>query len=213
MGEWWAAIGTLEKVFFCIAAPATAVLLIQTISLIFGFGEQDALGSDVSGIEGLDADGLDAIDAADGLDDAGAADASLDGGLRLFSIRGIIAFFTCLGWGGLAALELAASNAPALIIALVLGTAALVLMAKMISAFMKLQESGNDDLRHAIGRSGEVYLTIPPNGEGMGKVSLDLGSGIREFGAVSYSDKRIPTGAQVRVTDLARDGVLVVEYE
>lgn len=225
MAAWWQSISALEKVFFCIAAPATAVLIIQTIALIFGFGEQGTLDSDVSGIGDADLGSLDAADGMDALDSLDAADGAdfdlpdsgddpgLGGGLRLFSIRGLITFFTCLGWGGIAALEMGASPLLALVIAVALGSAALVLMAKMVQAFLRLQQSGNDDPRKAIGLYGEVYLSIPPKGEGAGKVSLNLGNGVKEFGAVSDTAERIPTGAQVRVIDLARDGVFVVERE
>ena len=224
MTAWWMGISTLEKVFFCIAAPATAVLILQTVALIFGFGEQGTLDSDVSGIGDADLGGLDAADGMDALDSIDADGADLDlpdsgddpglgGGLRLFSIRGLITFFTCLGWGGVAALEMGASPALALVIAVALGAAALVLMAKMVQAFLRLQQSGNDDPRKAIGLYGEVYLSIPPRGEGAGKVSLNLGNGVKEFGAITDAAERIPTGAQVRVTDLARDGVFVVEKE
>ena len=34
--EWWNSLGTLSQVLYCIAIPATLVLLIQTIMMLIG---------------------------------------------------------------------------------------------------------------------------------------------------------------------------------
>ena len=114
MIEWWSSLSIVSQVFACIAVPATVVLLIQTISMFLGMdgdgnafdgvshGMSDAdIGADVD----MDAD-FDA-DASDGIfghgDDLGVDPdvAGLDG-LRIFTVRGIIAFLVVFGWLGLA---------------------------------------------------------------------------------------------------------------
>jgi len=214
MAEWWAGITILEKAFFCVAAPATVILLLQTVMLIFGFGgdESEGMASDVSG---LDSDGLDVdFDAMD-VDDLGGPDgnALFDDGLRIFSIRGLIAFFTALGWSGMSALELGAPGWLSVIIAVAFGVGALLAMAKMVQGFMKLQTSGNVNLNHAIGLYGEVYIPLPASGAGLGKITLTVDGRFSEYGAICYAEEKIPTGASVRVTDVVRDGVFVVEKD
>ncbi|MCR4780170.1 MAG: hypothetical protein K5876_03640, partial [Ruminiclostridium sp.] len=56
--NWWNGLELFEQIMYCVAVPATLILLIQTIMIIFGFGH-DGAGvnpSDTSGIEGLDGD-------------------------------------------------------------------------------------------------------------------------------------------------------------
>ena len=93
MFEWWNSLGFASQVFYCIAIPATMVLLIQTIMMFLGFGE--------------DGDGADELDFDDALDE-GISDSDFSEaqeafgleGLRIFTIRGIIAFFVVFGWVG-----------------------------------------------------------------------------------------------------------------
>ena len=84
MTEWWVELGSAGQVFACIAIPATVMLLIQLVLTIIGLGDSDA---DTD----FDADDAD-IDASD--------NDVIDSGLRIFTLRGLIAFFSVLGWVG-----------------------------------------------------------------------------------------------------------------
>lgn len=211
MAEWWASINVLEQGFMIIALPATLILLIQTILLIFGghTGAPDTdLDSDITGIgDNADISGSDDID----FPDSDSADLA-DSGLRLFSIRGIITFMVVCGWSGVVFIEIGLHDALAIILSLVLGFAALYGMAKLMQAMMKLQENGMPDYRKALGKNAQVYLTIPAAGSGQGKINLVLGESLGEFTAVTYDKKPIRSGEMVRVIDLA-GGVYVVERE
>ena len=37
--EWWNSIGLISQIFYCIAIPATLILLIQTVLMLFGFDD------------------------------------------------------------------------------------------------------------------------------------------------------------------------------
>ena len=94
--EWWNSLELASQVFYCIAIPATLILLIQTVLMFFGF-ENDADGD-------LD------MDLPDTDMDVDLSDADIDGGifgedaitetpdlaglesLHIFTVRGIIAF-------------------------------------------------------------------------------------------------------------------------
>jgi hypothetical protein len=105
MIDWWQSMTIFQQVMALFALPATAVLIIQTIMLLFGLGHDggaDAVdvGTDFAG----DADG--GIDFtgenADGLDDSWLSESSadFDSGLRLLTVRGLVAFFAAGGWVG-----------------------------------------------------------------------------------------------------------------
>lgn len=212
MSIWWESIGILEQIFFIIAAPATIIILLQTILLIFGGGTgapDTDLDSDITGIG--DSGDTNFPDTPD-MDDAVSGHDVGDAGLRLFSVRGIMAFLTVFGWTGVVLLEMGVGQAISVIISLILGSAALVGMAALIRSLMALAENGNADYRRALGKTARVYLTIPPAGQGQGKINLMLGEALGEFWAVTEGREAIPTGASVRVVDLS-GGVYTVERE
>ena len=94
MIEWWNSLSIISQVFYCIAIPSTLVLLIQTILLFLGLdddGADDLSGGgdiDVSADVDVDGDGIFDVDGGDVPEDiSGLAD------LKIFTLRGIIAFF------------------------------------------------------------------------------------------------------------------------
>ena len=125
MIAWWQSLTASEHVLLYIAVPATLILLIQTVLLFVGGlfdggagdGDVDA-GTDFDSDFDTDFDGdFDADASLDGdIPDAGTdLDTHLDdaahqghaiAGLHLFSIRGIVAFFTLFGWSGLCFLQI-----------------------------------------------------------------------------------------------------------
>ena len=197
MVAWWESLMITEQIFAIVAIPSTIILLIQTVMLMFGLGGHDAsMDSDVSGLDGafdadidtdfdvsFDAHDIDSIgfddlsidseadlDTHDGQYDQGDdADGHTDNGLRLFTIRGFIAFFTIFGWSGLACLQAGINNAPAFIIAFVAGTVSMIVMAWILKTSMKLAVNGTINLANATGKTAEVYLRVPQKRGGKGK--------------------------------------------
>ena len=200
------------QIFAVIAIPATLLLLIQTVMMFMGIGDDgDGMGDDLA--DDMDiADDL--PDEADGVfgeeTDIDSADlAGLDG-LRILTMRGIIAFLVVFGWVGAAMDSAGAKLWGTLPVATVCGFAMMVLLALLMRAVMKLRDNGNTDNRNAIGVSGKVYLTIPPSRSGAGKVHLMLQGSLVERDAVTDSSEAIPTGSEVVVVSLSGQTDLVV---
>lgn len=223
MLEWWSGLSLVSRVFSCIAVPATAVMLLQTILLLVGIGGSGGLDGD------LDADLDTDFDTDLDVDFDADMDADLDGeldfdgdaspedaggsgdGLMLFSIRGIVAFFSIGGWVGFVADRAGLPVVESAVLAAVAGCAALFGLAWLMKNVRKLQDSGNLDLRLALGKVGEVYLPIPPKGEGKGKITLTLSSGLLELDAVNTVSNPIATGAPVMVCALSDASTVAVE--
>lgn len=228
MTEWWEGLSLLGRIFTCIAVPATAVMILQTILVLCGMG--GGTDGDLDGDLDPDADFDADFDTDLDTDFDGDLDADLDvdsmdpeaqeaGGdapegsysLRLFSIRGIVAFFSIGGWAGLAA-ERAGIPLPGTItLAVAAGAAALFAVAWVMKKAMELQEDGTMDLRCALGKTGSVYLPIPPKGQGKGKIQLLLSGSLVELEAVNTGEKMIPTGSEVMVCALVDANTLAVE--
>lgn len=79
-----------------------------------------------------------------------------------------------------------------------------------MKSMMKLSEDNTFSLESAIGKTGEVYLTIPAEKKGKGKVFVSVKGSTRELAAVTNSENEIKRGTLVKITALEGD-LLVVE--
>ncbi len=194
MFAWWDSLSGLGQIFACIGIPATLILIVQTVLLFFGIG--DGEGADVD----VDSDGFDISEAANG-----------DDGLTLFTVRGIVAMFCVGGWSGIVFLDLGLGSALSIFLSVVCGVAALVGIAYLMKAVMKLQSSGNIQLGLALGKIGEVYIPIPAKGKGRGKINITVQDRFMEIDAISAGDEELKTGDTVRVVATDESGLVVVE--
>ena len=213
MFEWWNSLDIAVQVFYCIAVPATLVLLIQTILMFIGMDEDaDGAGDvDVSG----DAVADDLPDVDEGVFGENSVSEASDGagleGLRIFTIRGIVAFFVVFGWVGVVMAGFDVAMYITIPVAIVCGFAMMFLLALLFRAVMRLRSDGNTDNRNAIGTAGRVYLTIPAARSGEGKVYVMLQGSYVERGAVTDDEESIPTGAEVIVIGVSGQSDLVVK--
>jgi len=191
MINWYNNLTLLQRIFALIALPSTAVLLIQTIMLFFGLGNDSDVDIDGDGVPDVIADG--------------------DGGLTLFSIRGIMAMLCIGSWSGIAISEAGVNGPLTILFATLIGLAALFGMALLIKVLFKLQSSGNIQLSNAIGKVGQVYLPIPAKMSGMGKVNITIQDKYSEFSAMTTEETPIKTGEMVRVVATDEVGYLLVE--
>ena len=208
--EWWNNLGVISQIFYCIAIPSTLVLLIQTIMMLIGVGD------DGNGIDsGVDSAGDVSDDAFDGVFGDGGMSGEIDAsgleGLRIFTLRGIIAFLVVFGWVGIIMQDAGIHLAITLIVALVSGFAMMAILAFLFRAILKLRNNGNADNRNAIGVSGKVYLTIPPSRSAVGKVEVMLQGTFVERNAVTDETEAIPTGTEIVVVGVSGQVDLVVK--
>ena len=219
--QWWEGLQLAEQILYCIAVPATLVLIIQMILMLVGMGDSGAgiNPSDTSGLDMPDSfDGADGFDGVDGLDadisDLDHHDISSHADIsdfRLLSVQSVIAFLCIFGWSGIAAQSCGMPAWGAILLGAVLGFVAMFLVAKIIQWSSKLTQNGSFNVKNLLGESGTVYIPIPPNGQGTGKINISCGERFLEFDAVCEGDKTLATGSAVRVVDIISGSTLVVE--
>ena len=206
MLNWWNSLDALQHFFAYVAIPATLILCIQTILLLFGLGAggDGDLDSDTSGLDTGDgtAPDLDAPD-LDTRDGESGHDLAHDPGLRIFTIRGLVAFFSVFGWAGLALSRSGVPGGVSTLIAFLLGLGAMVVLALMLRGALRLQSDGTMDLKNALGLCGTVYLTVPPRRQGTGKITLVLQGQLGEFEALTDEAEPLKTGQSVQVVGLS----------
>ena len=209
MLAWWDSLSVLSQVFACIAIPSTLILAIQTLLMLIGIGTEDAempfdgvLSDSASDAE---PDGVFADDVPDGDIDPSGLDA-----LRIFTVRGIIAFLVVFGWVGYGLENIGAKPWVTVIAATACGFVMMTVLALLMRAVMKLRNDGNLDNRNALGVAGKVYLTVPAKRKGEGKVNVMLQGSYVERDAVTDEEDDIPTGCEVVVMGLSGQTTLVV---
>ena len=212
--EWWNSLSLVLQIFYCIAIPATLVLLIQTILMLLGIGDGEA---------DLDAPDLD-FDTPDGdfdFDlDADTVPDSFDGdiddiagleSLHIFTVRGIVAFFVIFGWVGVVMQSANVALPITLIVATLCGFAVMLAIAYLFKLVLRLKSDGTADNRNALGTAGKVYLTIPPARSGEGKINIMLQGAYVERNAVTDESEAIPTGSEIIVVGTSGQTSLIVK--
>ena len=144
--------------------------------------------------------------------DVGGHDAALEhgdhGGPSVFSARIMAAFLTAFGVGGVVARYYNLPH-PA---ASGVGVAAGIVMSGIVYLFARMlysqQASSEVRMTALVGRSAEVTVAIP--GGGIGQVGLAYGGERSEHIARSEDGSALPRGAEVVITGLRGDTVVVV---
>ena len=200
----------METVYLISAVTGGTILIIQTILLLMGGGDGSDVDSD-GALDGADVHDVDMHggDVHDIHDQPGHGDAYQATFLKVLSFKTLVAFFTFFGLGGLACQKAEFSWLPTLLIALGAGSVALYLVAYLMSLLYRLQSRGNLNLANAVGQIGKVYLRIPPERSGTGKVNVVDQGRLVECKATT-SGPEIPTGTEVRVVARAGPNMLEV---
>lgn len=141
--------------------------------------------------------------------DGDIGEASADGGLsgapsaefNVLSTQTLAALLMGGGWSGLGAYHmLDMSMAGAALFAVAMGFGYAYLVYRLLRAVARIQGSGNISLADTIGLHGDVYIEIPGENAGVGRVAVVVKGRRREYNARSDSPEAIHTRARVRVT-------------
>ena len=132
-------------------------------------------------------------------------------GMHLRSARAIAAGVTFFGLGGLLGLQLGLGSLLSLPVGILVGAIAQTGTAKVLKNLSRFDQDRTLILDRAVGQSGKVYLTVPAEGSGLGKVHVSVQERLIEAPAITRHEA-IPTGAAVLVVDVDEDrpGTLVV---
>jgi membrane protein implicated in regulation of membrane protease activity len=190
MGEWFTRLNGVEYFFLVCAFIGAIFVLVRIVLMMIGFG-----------------------DGADGHLDMGGHDTDLhhadsDVGFKILSIQGLSSFLLMFGLVGLALYH---DNNTGIMISMIgatlAGLAAVWVIGKLFSMFLRLQSSGTITMKDAVGAEGKVYLSIPENGTG--RAMITVGGSLREFDAVSADGQRLETGLPVKVVRVDGNTVVV----
>ena len=195
LSEWFNQLDPTLKIYWGIAIFASIVVLIQTCMSFVGMGDVDTGDADVDFDADTDAD-------ADSLYHAGA--------MHLLSIRNVFYFLLGFGWTGVSLWNTIPNRGLLCAIAALVGCVFVAIFLFLFNQMMKLQSNGAFDLNDSTGRVCDVYLRIPANNQGLGKVQISFNGSVQELDART-SGEQIPSGTKVRVIRVIDKKVLEVE--
>lgn len=196
----------MTTVFVISAVVGGTVLLVQFVLTLVGLGG-DALDLDLP--EGVDADGDFGGDIDTDVDaDLGHTDSSWMFGL--VSTRTLTAAMAFFGLGGLAAQSAGASPPMALGVAIAAAVAAMVAVYWLMRGLMSLKAEGTARIQHAVGRHATVYVTIPAETSGQGKIQMNLQGRTMEYLALTPGHA-LPPGTKIVVTNIIASDTVEVE--
>jgi len=132
----------------------------------------------------------------------------------ILSVQSLSAFFMGYGWMGLAAyrfLDIGFTGAG--LVAVASGVGVAWLMIYLLRTFLKLQNNTNVSIHQAVGLVGEVYVSVPPAGEGKGEIILVINQSQHNYFAIQEGDAQIVTHTRVRVVsaDSASNTITVTD--
>lgn len=188
MQAWWTSLDIYMQILWIITLTASLIFVIQTILTFIG----------------MDSDG--GLDVPDG-----GMSADTDAGtfpFQLFTFRNFINFFLGFGW---TAITLAGNAHPVLvvIVSILVGVALVAAVMYIFYLMSKMEQSGNIETSSAVGCRGSVYLTIPGERQGEGKVQINIQGAVREFDAMTNGDT-LPNGCPIEVTQVLNENMLLV---
>lgn len=192
---WWTDLSTFSQISFVVATTTTLILIIFLILMMVGVG-----GSDYDG-------------ASADVGNSVYNDTPLSGifSLKLFNLRSILVLLSIGAWvaflfdqGDVVAWYWA------LVIGFAIGLAAAILVAIMYHQAMKLESSGNINYNAAVGKTAIVYIRVPKEKSGKGKVSITLQDRLVQIDAMTNDKEDLLTNSYVEITDTVDENTVVV---
>jgi membrane protein implicated in regulation of membrane protease activity len=180
-------LDTLLKTFWFVAIPTSLIFIIQTIMTFVGADSSDGIEADFDG----DLSGSDAP-------------------FQLFSLRNLINFLLGFSWTGISFYTTILNKPLLIILSLVIGVLFVYLFFVIIRQVQKLAEDNSFKIANTLNKTAEVYLTIPENKKGKGKIMISVNGAFHELEAMTENDK-IQSGSVVKVVKIENNNILIVE--
>jgi len=170
----------METIFYGCAIFGSAVLVIQFVLMAIG----------------LDGDDIET-----------APDASWF--FSVLSLKSLVAAVAFFGLGGIAATSLGFPVYLAILTGAIAAAFAMVLVAWLMRLLYDLRSDGTVHIENTLGLPAEVYLSIPANNTGIGKVTVTVQDRTMEYKALTEGGA-LDTGTPVVVVDIAAGDTLKV---
>lgn len=188
MKEWFLGLSALEHVYFWLGVVATVFLIIQIIILCC-----TSFGGDVD------------------IDGDGDIDVDSDSGVSIFTVKSITAFLAVGGWAGLLTCAVASDKLQwiSVFVAVIAGAAAMAVVVVAMRAMLKLQCNGAVQHERLVGKQATVYVSVPAQRSGRGKITLTAQGRFLELDAMTDDGDRIAVDETVEIISTENECAVV----
>lgn len=176
----------LLRTFWFVAIPVSLIFLIQTVMTFLGVDSSDGLEADFDGNF-----------------------SEVDAPFQLFSLRNLINFLLGFSWTGISFYSTISNPIILVGLALFVGVLFIYLFFILMQQIQKLAENNSFNLANTLHKTAEVYLTIPENKKGKGKIMISINGAFHELDAMTEQEK-IPSGTIVKVVKIENNNILIV---
>ncbi len=180
----------LGTIYFFVASTATIFLVLQFLLSLIGIGDFGFEG-DIDGETGLETDSGDVS--------------------GFFSLRGILSFLSVFGWTGLVTLQMDIHYFVGIVISIVAGAVMMFLVGILFIGIHKLSVDNTAKTKNSLDKNGTVYLPIPKNMSGQGKITIRFDGAERELRAITEESEDIQRGVMVKVVEIIDSGLVKVK--
>ena len=213
MTAWWTSLDLMMKILWGITITASLIFVIQSVMTFLGAdsgGDFDMDGGDLGDIPGDMGGDI----AAGGLGETGGSgdgDAVSGDGMGLLTFRNFVNFFLGFGWATVLLRDAFKSTTLLMVFGVIVGVALVAAVMYLYKWLGSMQQSGNINVyKSAVGCQGKVYLTIPSERAGEGKVQITINNSVREYTALTDGDE-LKTGTPIKVVEVLSPSTLLVE--
>lgn len=196
--DWFQALPPYMRAYWTIAIATSIIFLIQMALTLIGLGDTDA-GGDVGDFDAGSAE----------LGDGNGDTMDTGGAIQLFTIRNTVNFLLGVGWGGVCLSSVIENRFLLALAAILCGCIMVCAFIIMYRQLMKLEGNGSYRIEESVGQVCEVYMRIPGQRSGSGKVQISFHGSVQELPAQTEGDA-IPSGTKVRVEKVIDKAVLIV---
>lgn len=177
----------LLQIFWGCAVVSSLIFVVQLVLTLIGMDSSDV---------DVDFDGANTMD--------------LGGGLNLFTIKNFIGFLVGFGWAGVCFYDTIPNTFLLLLVAFIVGCLFVGIFVVIYKQTKKLEHNGAFQIEEVKGMTVSVYLRIPAEGAGKGKVQVSQNGSVHELDALTDGEE-VPSGAKVKIVEIIDNETVKVE--
>ena len=160
--EMFQAMDTWTQTFWVCAIGGSAIFIVQMVLTMMGMDSTDI---------DVDYDGPDTMD--------------LGGSISLFSIKNFVNFIVGFGWAGVCLADVIGNKVILSLVAMLVGIGFVAMFFYIRKQTRKLEHNGAFQIEDCVGKTVNVYLRIPAQKSGTGKVQVSLNGSVHEIDAMT----------------------------
>jgi len=211
-------LNALNGLYLVAAVVGGTILVCQFVLALIGLGHDG--GGDFAHDGGGDFHGDTHLGGSGQFDHAGDVQGDAHAGagthsdsshlFAVISFRTVVAASAFFGVTGLSTLNGGMPATTSFVLAMIAGAVAMYGMYGLLRLIASLGSAGNERIGNALGAEATVYVPIPADGRGRGKVQLSMQNRIVEYQAVTDEPEPLKTGQKVEVVGIKNSDTVAV---